>query len=133
MNGVLQSCKFTCFSATVNTFSDSVTIPGNLDFILEANPVSMPARQTVTGTFQTTDAESATAEGEIKLIYAGTDSLQPKDFTLSSEEDGTAYGGVTLLAVTTENGTGSIKIQFAKSLDLGNKNSKIRSIFFLAK
>lgn len=106
------------------TWTDSVTIPGNLDFILEANPVSMPARQTVTGTFQTTDAESATAEGEIKLIYAGTDSLQPKDFTLSSEEDGTAYGGVTLLAVTTENGTSSIKIQFAKSLDLGNKNEK---------
>ena len=74
------------------TWTDSVTIPGNLDFILEANPVSMPARQTVTGTFQTTDAESATAEGEIKLIYAGTDSLQPKDFTLSSEEDGTEYG-----------------------------------------
>lgn len=106
------------------TWTDSVTIPGNLDFILEANPVSMPARQTVTGTFQTTDAESATAEGEIKLIYAGTDSLQPKDFTLSSEEDGTAYGGVTLLAVTTKNGTSSIKIQFAKSLDLGNKNEK---------
>ena len=106
------------------TWTDSVTIPGNLDFTLETNPVSMPARQTVTGTFQTTDAESATAEGEIKLIYAGTESLQPKDFTLSSEEDGTAYGGVTLLAVTTENGTSSIKIQFAKSLDLGNKNEK---------
>lgn len=104
------------------TWTDSVTIPGNLDFILEANPVSMPARQTVTGTFQTTDAESATAEGEIKLIYAGTDSLQPNDFTLSSEEDGTAYDGVTLLAVTTENGTSSIKIQFAKSLALGNTN-----------
>lgn len=106
------------------TWTDSVTIPENLDFTLETNPVSMPARQTVTGTFQTTDAESATAEGEIKLIYAGTGSLQPNDFTLSSEEDGTAYDGVTLLAVTTGNGTGSIKLQFAKSLDLGNKNEK---------
>lgn len=95
-----------------------------LNFTMVTNPVSMLSGQTVTGTFQTTDAESATAEGEIKLIYAGTDSLQPKDFTLSSEEDGTAYGGVTLLAVTTENGTSSIKIQFAKSLDLGNKNEK---------
>ena len=104
------------------TWTDSVTIPGNLDFTLETNPVSMPARQTVTGTFQTTDAESATAEGEIKLIYAGTESLQPKDFTLSSEEDGVAYDGVTLLEVNTGNGTGSIKIQFAKSLALGSIN-----------
>ena len=104
------------------TWTDSVTIPGNLDFTLETNPVSMPARQTVTGTFQTTDAESATAEGEIKLIYAGTGSLQPKDFTLSSEEDGVAYDGVTLLEVNTGNGTGSIKIQFAKSLALGSTN-----------
>ena len=106
------------------TWTDSVTIPGNLDFILEANPVSMPARQTVTGTFQTTDAESATAEGEIKLIYAGTDSLQPKDFTLSSEEDGTEYGEVTIFGVEkTENGWG-IKIRFAKSLALGSTNEK---------
>lgn len=106
------------------TWTDSVTIPGNLDFILEANPVSMPARQTVTGTFQTTDAESTTAEGEIKLIYAGTDSLQPKDFTLSSEEDGTEYGEVTISGVEkTENGWG-IKIRFAKSLALGNTNEK---------
>lgn len=106
------------------TWTDSVTIPGNLDFILEANPVSMPARQTVTGTFQTTDAESATAEGEIKLIYAGTDSLQPKDFTLSSEEDGTEYGEVTISGVEkTENGWG-IKIRFAKSLALGSTNEK---------
>ena len=106
------------------TWTDSVTIPGNLDFILEANPVSMPARQTVTGTFQTTDAESATAEGEIKLIYAGTDSLQPKDFTLSSEEDGTEYGEVTISGVEkTENGWG-IKIRFSKSLALGSTNEK---------
>lgn len=106
------------------TWTDSVTIPGNLDFTLEANPVSMPARQTVTGTFQTTDAESATAEGEIKLIYAGTDSLQPKDFTLSSEEDGMEYGEVTISGVEkTENGWG-IKIRFAKSLALGSINEK---------
>lgn len=104
------------------TWTDSVTIPGNLDFTLEANPVSMPARQTVTGTFQTTDADAVTADGEIKLTYAGTDNLQPEDFKLSSEEDGTAYGGVTILAVdNTENGRG-IKIQFAKSLNLGNTN-----------
>lgn len=96
----------------------------DLDFTLEANPVSMLEGQTVTGTFQTTDAESATAEGEIKLTYAGTDSLQADDFTLSSEEDGTAYVGVTILGVNTENGIGSIKIQFAKSLALGNKNEK---------
>ena len=84
----------------------------------------MPARQTVTGTFQTTDAESATAEGEIKLIYAGTDSLQPKDFTLSSEEDGMEYGEVTISGVEkTENGWG-IKIRFAKSLALGSINEK---------
>lgn len=106
------------------TWTDSVTIPGNLDFTLEANPVSMPARQTVTGTFQTTDAESATAEGEIKLIYAGTDSLQPKDFTLSSEEDGMEYDEVTISGVEkTENGWG-IKIRFAKSLALGSINEK---------
>lgn len=96
----------------------------DLDFTLEANPVSMLSGQTVTGTFRTTDADTVTADGEIKLTYAGTDSLQPNDFTLSSEEDGTAYDGVTLLAVTTENGTSSIKLQFAKSLDLGNKNEK---------
>ena len=95
-----------------------------LNFTMVTNPVSMLSGQTVTGTFRTTDADTVTADGEIKLTYAGTDSLQPNDFTLSSEEDGTAYGGVTLLAVTTENGTGSIKIQFAKSLDLGNKNEK---------
>lgn len=106
------------------TWTDSVTIPGNLDFTMETNPVSMPLGQKVTGTFRTTDADTVTADGEIKLTYAGTDSLQPNDFTLSSEEDGMAYDGVTLLAVTTENGTGSIKIQFAKALDLGNKNEK---------
>lgn len=72
----------------------------------------------MTGTFRTTDADTVTADGEIKLTYAGTDSLQPKDFTLSSEKDGTSYDGVTLLEVNTGNGTGSIKIQFAKSLAL---------------
>lgn len=95
-----------------------------LNFTMVTNPVSMPSGQTVTGTFQTTDADTVTADGEIKLTYAGTDSLQPNDFTLSSEKDGTAYDGVTLLAVTTENGTSSIKIQFAKSLKLGNTNEK---------
>lgn len=104
------------------TISDADS--GALDFTMETNPVSMPSGQTVTGTFRTTDADTVTADGEIKLTYAGTDSLQPNDFTLSSEEDGTAYDGVTLLAVTTGNGTGSIKLQFAKSLDLGNKNEK---------
>lgn len=104
------------------TWTDSVTIPGNLDFILEANPVSMPSGQTVTGTFQTTDADTVTADGEIKLKYAGTENLQLNDFTLSSEEDGTSYDGVTLLEVNTGNGTGSIKIQFAKSLALGSTN-----------
>lgn len=95
-----------------------------LNFTMVTNPVSMLSGQTVTGTFRTTDADTVTADGEIKLTYAGTDSLQPNDFTLSSEEDGTAYDGVTLLAVTTENGTSSIKIQFAKSLKLGNTNEK---------
>lgn len=106
------------------TWTDSVTIPGNLDFTLETNPVSMPAEQTVTGTFQTTDAETVTADGKIALTYTGNENLKAEDFKLSSEEDGTAYDGVTLLAVTTGNGTGSIKLQFAKSLDLGNKNEK---------
>lgn len=94
----------------------------DLDFTLEANPVSMPSGQTVTGTFQTTDADTVTADGEIKLKYAGTENLQLNDFTLSSEEDGTSYDGVTLLEVNTGNGTGSIKIQFAKSLALGSTN-----------
>ena len=110
------------------TWTDSVTISDvdsrALDFTLEANPVSMPARQTVTGTFRTTDADTVTADGEIKLTYAGTENLQPNDFTLSSEEDGTVYDRVRLLEVNTGNGTGSIKLQFAKSLDLGNKNEK---------
>lgn len=100
------------------TISDSEA----LNFTMKTNPVSMPSGQTVTGTFQTTDADAVTADGEIKLTYAGTDNLQPEDFKLSSEEDGTAYGGVTILAVdNTENGRG-IKIQFAKSLNLGNTN-----------
>lgn len=96
----------------------------DLDFTLEANPVSMLSGQTVTGTFQTTDADTVTADGEIALTYTGNENLRSEDFKLSSEEDGTAYDGVTLLAVTTGNGTGSIKLQFAKSLDLGNKNEK---------
>ena len=109
------------------TWTDSVTISdadSALNFTLNANPVSMPAGQTVTGTFQTTDANSATADGEIALKYAGTGSLQLDDFILSSEEDGTAYSEVTLLEVNTGNGTGSIKIQFAKSLNLGSTNEK---------
>ena len=84
----------------------------------------MPAGQTVTGTFRTTDEDTVTADGEIALTYTGNENLRSEDFKLSSEEDGTAYDGVTLLAVTTGNGTGSIKLQFAKSLDLGNKNEK---------
>ena len=93
-----------------------------LDFTLDVNPVSMPAEQTVTGTFQTTDAETVTADGKIALTYTGNENLKAEDFKLSSEEDGTAYGGVTILGVNTENGIGSIKIQFAKSLALGNTN-----------
>lgn len=104
------------------TISDAGS--GDLNFALETNPVSMPSGQTVTGTFQTTDADTVTADGEIKLTYTGADSLKLDDFTLSSEEDGMAYDGVTLLEVNTGNGTGSIKLQFAKSLDLGNKNEK---------
>lgn len=102
----------------------------DLDFTLEANPVSMPAGQTVTGTFRTTDEETATAEGKIKLTYAGTDSLQEDDFALSSEKDGMAYDGVTLLEVNTGNGTGSIKIQFAKSLALGSTNEKQLYVYY---
>lgn len=102
------------------TISDADS--GALDFTMVTNPVSMLSGQTVTGTFRTTDADTVTADGEIKLTYAGTENLQPNDFTLSSEEDGTAYGGVTLFAVNTENGTSSIKIRFAKSLNLGNTN-----------
>ena len=96
-----------------------------LEFTLDVNPVSMPTGQIVRGTFQTTDADTVTADGEIVLTYAGTDNLQLKDFTLSSEEDGAAYEGVTLLEVNTlEDGTGSIKLQFAKSLNLGSTNEK---------
>ena len=93
-----------------------------LNFTMETNPVSMISGQTVTGTFQTTDADTAMADGEIALTYTGNEDLRLEDFKLSSEEDGTAYDGVTLLAVNTENGTSSIKIQFAKSLNLGNTN-----------
>ena len=107
---------------TTVTISDADL--GALNFTMETNPVSMPSGQTVTGAFQTTDADTATADGEIALTYTGDENLRLEDFKLSSEEDGTAYDGVTLLAVNTENGTSSIKIQFAKSLDLGNKNEK---------
>lgn len=100
------------------TISDSEA----LNFTMETNPVSMLSGQTVTGTFQTTDADTVTADGKIALTYTGNEDLQAGDFKLSSEEDGTAYDGVTLLAVNTENGTSSIKIQFAKSLNLGNTN-----------
>ena len=93
-----------------------------LNFTMETNPVSMPSGQTVTGTFQTTDADTVTADGKITLTYTGKEDLLAKDFKLSSEKDGTAYDGVTLLEVNTENGTSSIKIQFAKSLNLGNTN-----------
>ena len=102
------------------TISDSEA----LKFTMETNPVSMPSGQTVTGAFQTTDADTATADGEIALTYTGDENLRLEDFKLSSEEDGTAYDGVTLLEVNTENGTGSIKIQFAKSLALGSANEK---------
>lgn len=105
---------------TTVTISDADL--GALNFTMETNPVSMPSGQTVTGAFQTTDADTATADGEIALTYTGNEDLRLEDFKLSSEEDGTAYDGVTLLAVNTENGTSSIKIQFAKSLDLGNTN-----------
>lgn len=108
------------------TVKKKVTIsdadPEALDFTMETNPVSMISGQTVTGTFQTTDADTAMADGEIALTYTGNEDLRLEDFKLSSEEDGTAYDGVTLLAVNTENGTSSIKIQFAKSLNLGNTN-----------
>ena len=105
---------------TIVTISDANS--DVLDFTLDVNPVSMPAEQTVTGTFQTTDAETVTADGKIALTYTGNENLKAEDFKLSSEEDGTAYGGVTILGVNTENGIGSIKIQFAKSLALGNTN-----------
>lgn len=108
------------------TWTDSVTISdadlAALNFTLNANPVSMPSHQTVTGTFQTTDANSATADGEIALTYTGDEDLQAKDFKLSSEENGTEYGEVTISGVDkTENGWG-IKIQFAKSLNLDSTN-----------
>lgn len=105
---------------TTVTISDAD--PEALNFTMETNPVSMPSGQTVTGTFQTTDADTVTADGKITLTYTGKEDLLAKDFKLSSEEDGTAYDGVTLLEVNTENGTSSIKIQFAKSLALGSTN-----------
>ena len=93
-----------------------------LNFTMETNPVSMLSGQTVTGTFQTTDADTVTADGKIALTYTRNEDLQAGDFKLSSEEDGTEYDGVTILGVdNTENESG-IKIQFAKSLNLGNTN-----------
>lgn len=95
-----------------------------LDFTLDVNPVSMPAEQTVTGTFRTTDADTVTADGKIALTYTGNEKLLAEDFKLSSEKNGTEYGGVTILGVdNTENECG-IKIQFAKSLPLGSANEK---------
>ena len=100
------------------TISDSEA----LNFTMETNPVSMLSGQTVTGTFQTTDADTVTADGKIALTYTGNEDLQAGGFKLSSEEDGTEYDGVTILGVdNTENESG-IKIQFAKSLNLGNTN-----------
>lgn len=100
------------------TISDSEA----LNFTMETNPVSMLSGQTVTGTFQTTDADTVTADGKIALTYTGNEDLQAGNFKLSSEEDGTEYDGVTILGVdNTENESG-IKIQFAKSLNLGNTN-----------
>ena len=93
-----------------------------LDFTLEANPVSMPAGQTVTGTFRTTDEDTVTADGEIAFAYTGDADLQAKDFKLSSEEDGTSYVGVTISGVEKTENRWGIKIQFAKSLALGNTN-----------
>ncbi len=104
------------------TISDAGS--GDLNFALEANPVSMPSGQTVTGTFRTTDADTVTADGKIALTYTGNEKLLAEDFKLSSEKNGTEYGGVTILGVdNTENECG-IKIQFAKSLPLGSTNEK---------
>ena len=101
-----------------------IIVPGTLAFTLETNPVSMDPNQTVTGTFRTTDAANVTADGELVLTYTGTESLSADDFTLSSEQDGTAYDGIQIVGVdTSEEGT-KLKIQFAKSLDLGNANEK---------
>ena len=102
----------------------NVTIPGTLTFTLEENPVSMDPDQIVTGTFQTTDAADVTANGELALIYTGTEGLSADDFILSSEQDGNADDGIEIVGVdTSEEGT-KLKIKFAKSLDLGNANEK---------
>lgn len=82
----------------------------------------MPAGQTVTGTFRTTDEDTVTADGEIAFAYTGDADLQAKDFKLSSEEDGTPYVGVTISGVEKTENRWGIKIQFAKSLALGNTN-----------
>ena len=116
--------KKTGYFTVKKTVTISDTDSEALNFTMVTNPVSMPSGQTVTGTFQTTDADTVTADGEIKLKYEGTENLQLNDFSLSSEKDGTVYDRVRLLEVNTGNGTGSIKLQFAKSLDLGNKNEK---------
>lgn len=102
----------------------NVTIPGTLTFTLEKNPVSMDSDQTVTGTFQTTDAADVTADGEFALIYTGTEGLSADDFILSSEQDGNAYDGIEIVGVDTSEGGTKLKIRFAKSLDLGNANEK---------
>lgn len=122
-NGVYDvTLKKTGYLTVRTTVTISDADSEALNFTMKTNPVSMPSGQTVTGTFQTTDADAVTADGEIALTYTGDENLRLEDFKLSSEEDGTAYDGVTLFEVNTENGTGSIKIQFAKSLDLGNTN-----------
>lgn len=102
----------------------NVKIPGTLAFTLKVNPVSMDPDQTVTGTFQTTDAADVTAEGELALIYTGTEGLSADDFILSSEQDGNACDGIQIVGVDTSGEGTKLKIQFAKSLDLGNANEK---------
>lgn len=114
--------KKTGYFTVERTVTISDTDSGALNFTLKVNPVSMPSEQTVTGAFQTTDADTVTADGEIALTYTGDEDLQAKDFKLSSEEDGTEYGEVTISGVEkTENGWG-IKIRFAKSLNLDSTN-----------
>lgn len=114
--------KKTGYFTVERTVTISDTDSGALNFTLEVNPVSMPSGQTVTGTFQTTDAETVTADGKIALTYTGNENLKAEDFKLSSEEDGTEYGEVTISGVEkTENGWG-IKIRFAKSLNLDSTN-----------
>lgn len=112
--------KIGYFTTTIQ----NVRIPGTLTFTLEKNPVSMDPDQTVTGTFQTTDAADVTAEGELALTYTGTEGLSADDFILSSEQDGNACDGIKIVAVDTSAEGTKVKIRFVKSLDLGNANEK---------